>query len=72
MAQEYFVLSPSNYTDVPTGINFTTWATPGLNGTGAFSFGFVLPEDALKKDATEYIGRLVRFFVFVFMGCEQI
>ncbi|KAL1897579.1 hypothetical protein Sste5346_003884 [Sporothrix stenoceras] len=53
-----FTLSPSTFVDAPTGINFSTWSTPGINGTGAFSFGFVLPEDALQKDATEYIGRL--------------
>ncbi|CAK7218206.1 hypothetical protein SEUCBS140593_003468 [Sporothrix eucalyptigena] len=53
-----FELFPSTYTDAKSGINFTTWATPGVNGTGAFSFGFVLPPDALQKDATEYIGRL--------------
>ncbi|KIH92074.1 hypothetical protein SPBR_03169 [Sporothrix brasiliensis 5110] len=51
-------LSPSTLTDAATGINFSTWATPGADGAGAFSFGFVLPEDALQKDATEYIGRL--------------
>lgn len=58
MAQNY-VLSPSTYKDAKSGIDLTTWATPGVNGTGAFSFSFVLPQDALEKDATEYIGRLV-------------
>ncbi|CAK7212258.1 hypothetical protein SBRCBS47491_001402 [Sporothrix bragantina] len=51
-------LSPSTYVDAKTGIDFTNWGTPGENGTGAFNFGFVLPADALQKDATEYIGRL--------------
>lgn len=59
VAQDLPPLSPSTFTDQATGINFSTWATPGVDGQGAFSFGFVLPEDALKKDATEYIGRLV-------------
>ncbi|CAK7224982.1 hypothetical protein SCUCBS95973_005705 [Sporothrix curviconia] len=57
-AAQDLTLSLSIYTDAKTGINFTNWGTPGANGAGAFNFGFVLPPDALQKDATEYIGRL--------------
>ncbi|KAI1418705.1 hypothetical protein F5Y13DRAFT_196459 [Hypoxylon sp. FL1857] len=40
------------YTDPDTGIEFGTWAQGGQ------TFGLALPEDALTKDATEYIGIL--------------
>ena len=50
------------YTDPATGIDFTTWsADPDSDGDGAFTFGLALPEDAATRDATEYIGLLVRF-----------
>ncbi|KAI1389821.1 uncharacterized protein F4822DRAFT_442940 [Hypoxylon trugodes] len=40
------------YTDATTGIEFGTWAQ------GDQTFGLALPEDALTKDASEYIGIL--------------
>jgi Cytochrome domain of cellobiose dehydrogenase len=46
------------YTDAKSGINFMTWST-GLGTSGAFTFGLVLPQDALSNNATEYIGLLV-------------
>lgn len=46
--------APTPYKDSTSGIEFGTW-TPG---TG-FTFGLALPDDALTKDANEYIGLLV-------------
>ncbi|KAI2606095.1 uncharacterized protein GGS25DRAFT_373452 [Hypoxylon fragiforme] len=43
---------PVPYTDPDTGIEFGTWEQ------GDITFGLALPEDALTKDATEYIGIL--------------
>lgn len=54
-------LTQGVYTDPDTGIKFTTWSEePDEVGNGAFSFGIALPEDAATKNATEYIGMLVR------------
>lgn len=44
---------PVKYTDPDTGIEFGTWAQ------GDQTVGLALPEDALSKDADEYIGILV-------------
>jgi cellobiose dehydrogenase (acceptor) len=46
-------------TDAETGIKFATWGQERA-GQGVFTFGMALPSDALEKDATEYIGYLVR------------
>lgn len=46
------------YTDPDTGISFKTWSVPSTAAAGAFSFGLVLPENALTTDANEYIGFL--------------
>jgi cellobiose dehydrogenase (acceptor) len=46
------------YTDPTTGISFTTWSYLESAGSAAFTYGLVLPEDALTVDATEYIGML--------------
>lgn len=54
------------YTDKATGIQFGTWGVtpdpsdPDAAASSAFTFGMALPPDALTKDATEYIGLLVR------------
>ena len=53
---------PGTYTDPNTSIDFKTWSAPlDENGNGAFTFGMVLPQDAASKNATEYIGLLVRW-----------
>ncbi|KAI1402017.1 hypothetical protein F4819DRAFT_496243 [Hypoxylon fuscum] len=44
--------APVPYTDLETGIEFGTWTQSGM------TYGLALPEDALTKDATEYIGIL--------------
>ncbi|KAI2638902.1 hypothetical protein GGS26DRAFT_602501 [Hypomontagnella submonticulosa] len=44
--------TPIPYTDPATGIEFGTWVQ------GEQTIGMTLPEDALTKDATEYIGYL--------------
>lgn len=50
-------MSAGSYTDAETGIKLKTWsATDGA----PYTFGLALPSDALTKDATEYIGYLVR------------
>ncbi|KAI1845097.1 hypothetical protein JX265_002817 [Neoarthrinium moseri] len=46
-------LAQTPYTDAKTGIKFSTWS----QGSG-YTFGVALPEDALTKSATEYIGIL--------------
>lgn len=46
------------YTDPESGIIFKTWSAPAAEVP--FTFGMALPSDALTKDATEYIGILVR------------
>ncbi len=53
------------FTEPNTNITFNTWgvdeiADPGTVGQNFYQFGIALPPDALKKDATEYIGYLVR------------
>lgn len=57
----------SNYTDKATGIQFGTWAflpdasdPDSIPASASFTFGMALPGDALDKDASEYIGILVR------------
>lgn len=53
------------YKDEKSGIEFGTWAytadasSEDDPGFGAYTFGMALPEDALTKDANEYIGILV-------------
>jgi cellobiose dehydrogenase (acceptor) len=53
------------YTDPGTNITFGTWSVGGSVNPAAgqpqatFTFGMALPQDALTKDATEYIGYLV-------------
>ncbi|KAL5356314.1 hypothetical protein BJX96DRAFT_171498 [Aspergillus floccosus] len=47
---------PSPYTDSGTGIAFTTWNIPLEDKTGDLTFGMALPSNALKADATEFIG----------------
>ena len=42
------------YTDAATNISFATWSM------GSFMFGLALPQDATTKNATEYIGMMVR------------
>ena len=50
-------MTAGSYTDAATGIKLKTWAA----AEGApYTFGMALPADALTKDATEYIGLLVR------------
>ncbi|RYO77912.1 hypothetical protein DL766_001885 [Monosporascus sp. MC13-8B] len=46
------------YTDPDTAITYQTWSIAQSANTGAFTFGLVLPEDALTRDASEYIGLL--------------
>ncbi|RYO74473.1 hypothetical protein DL764_010817 [Monosporascus ibericus] len=46
------------YTDRDTAITYQTWRIAQSANTGAFTFGLVLPEDALTSDASEYIGLL--------------
>ena len=57
----------STYTDKATGIQFGTWGflpnasdPDSIPASAAFTFGMALPGDALDKDASEYIGILVR------------
>ncbi len=52
------------FTEPNTNISFGTWsldeiADPDAVGQHFYQFGIALPPDALKKDATEYIGYLV-------------
>lgn len=64
-AQPCAAQDPTMYKDVKTGIELGVWGyTPDVSdeddpGFGAYQFGMALPEDALTKDATEYIGVLV-------------
>lgn len=57
--------TPVMYKDEKTGIQLGTWGyTPDATseddpGFGAYTFGMALPEDAMTKDANEYIGILV-------------
>ncbi|KAI9370465.1 hypothetical protein BJX61DRAFT_548889 [Aspergillus egyptiacus] len=44
------------YTDPEANITFATWSTPASSGVGPLTFGFTLPDTALKSDATEFIG----------------
>jgi len=53
------------YTNPETGITFNRYGVEEIveeegYGQGFYDFGMVLPPDALKKDANEYIGYLVR------------
>ncbi|EAU37630.1 predicted protein [Aspergillus terreus NIH2624] len=50
---------PSPYTDPGTGIAFTTWNIPLEDNGGDLTFGMALPSNALKTDATEFIGYIV-------------
>lgn len=54
--QECAAQAPTAYTDSKTNITFTTWS---FTDSGGMTYGMALPEDALTKDATEYIGILV-------------
>ncbi len=53
------------YTDAATNITFNTWGVEeaidddGYPVQGTYYFGMALPPDALKNNATEYIGYLV-------------
>jgi cellobiose dehydrogenase (acceptor) len=49
-------MNEGSYTDAATGVKFKTWTAPGES---LYTFGMALPEDALTKNATEYIGLLV-------------
>lgn len=51
---------PTVYREPITGINFNTWNIPGSSGTGGLTFGMALPSTAMKSDATEFLGYLVR------------
>lgn len=51
---------PSTYKDAGTGIEFTTWNIPSEEKSGGLTFGMALPGNALEKDATEFIGYIVR------------
>ncbi|KAI0409006.1 fungal cellulose binding domain-containing protein [Xylaria palmicola] len=58
--------TPTAWTDSKTGITFDTWVVPnkasGASGTstwGGMTMGVALPEDALTKDANEFIGYLL-------------
>ncbi|TPX15813.1 uncharacterized protein E0L32_000147 [Thyridium curvatum] len=53
--QECAAQAPTAYTDSKTNITFTTWS---FTDSGGMTYGMALPEDALTKDATEYIGIL--------------
>ena len=58
-----------NYTDPTNNISFATWysapsSDPDSVVQAFYSWGLVLPETALKTDATEYIGILVRHWAF--------
>ncbi|BCS23938.1 uncharacterized protein APUU_40382S [Aspergillus puulaauensis] len=44
------------YTDPKTNITFSTWEIGESSGSGPFTFGLALPPNALKTDATEFIG----------------
>ncbi|KAH8883569.1 CBD9-like protein, partial [Thozetella sp. PMI_491] len=47
------------YTDAKSGIKFTTWTPPPTDsGNAGYTFGLVLPGNALTTNATEYIGLL--------------
>lgn len=48
-----------SYVDAKTGIKFATWSPQGEEGGGPFTFGLVLPADAMSVNVTEYIGMLV-------------
>jgi hypothetical protein len=62
LAQE-MTLAP--YTDPKTGIKFNAWTAPlDSEGHGAFTFGMAVSEEAATKDATEYIGLLVRLSTY--------
>ncbi|KAI1180765.1 fungal cellulose binding domain-containing protein [Nemania sp. FL0916] len=57
--------TPVVYKDSKTGITFDTWVVPdtasGAAGTttvGGMTMGFAMPQDALTKDANEFIGYL--------------
>ncbi|KAB8220028.1 hypothetical protein BDV33DRAFT_100906 [Aspergillus novoparasiticus] len=46
------------YNDQATGITFDTWNVPSSSKAGGLTFGVALPSDALKSDATDFIGYL--------------
>jgi hypothetical protein len=52
------VLEPTFYRDPKTLIEFGTF-TFETETTSPYTFGIALPEDALEKNATEYIGLIV-------------
>lgn len=51
---------PKVYNDSLTGISFNTWNIESTTVTGGMTFGMALPSTAMKTDATEFIGYLVR------------
>ena len=55
----------AKFVEPNTNISFGSWSQDSIPdpeniGQGFYQFGLALPPDALKKDADEYIGYLVR------------
>ena len=48
-------MTEGTYAHGETGIRFKTWTSQD----GGFTFGMTLPENALEKDANEYLGLIV-------------
>jgi cellobiose dehydrogenase (acceptor) len=51
------------YKDPDTGIVFDTWTASDKVTNGGLTIGLALPSDALKTDASEFIGYLVRTYI---------
>lgn len=54
-------MTQGTYIDPDSALRFTSWSsTPDADGRGAFTFGMTLLDDAATKNATDYVGVLVR------------